>query len=383
MSTHVAQVLIKYSYGDLGLTIRNSGGHVKSIFMHNDWNDELDILSAENVQFTVEAAGLGSRLGAVTIDLTLQGLVLLGLAYAAAAVADYVLPFLAGFEKWGEAIITALKVLVPFAITIGYGFFFEWLWDGQTPGKRWLGLRVMQTSGMPITVWEAMVRNVLRLVDFLPVVYGLGALVAIINGQNRRIGDLVAGTIVARERHDATKSKILDIDAAADAFLAATTNHVMPNALAAAAASPTPQLRTVFNSAPPTAQPVVSQTPATPIASTPIGATPHGALSQASTSVSVAQADSTRAQHSRPLLDAQTQALMENLSRLSEADIELLHEFMARRERLKGPARVRLAQGLAVRLSAQLGQAAPARANVEPWLEMLARALHHARAAAP
>jgi uncharacterized RDD family membrane protein YckC len=301
--------------------------------MNNPWNDELDILSAENVHFSVEAAGLGSRFSAALIDLTLQGLIAALLMWVGGLLFNYVVPLIAELGPWALAVGQALLTLLLFVLAVGYYCVFEWLWDGQTPGKRWLGLRVMQTSGMPITAWDALVRNILRLVDFLPMLYGAGALVAVLNPHNRRIGDLVAGTLVARERHDATRSKLLDIDAAADAFLAA---H------AALAAQPSGQ--SVIQS---------------PTQSTPQSAT------QAALPAHLSVATLTEG-------DAGLSAL---LSRLNDQDIELLHEFLTRRARLKAEPRLRLARSLAARLCARLQQPLPPEASIESWLESLSQAL--------
>lgn len=84
--------------------------------------------------------------------------------------------------------------------------FFEWLWDGQTPGKRLLKLRVIREDGRPITLWEAIARNLLRIFDaapgfFLPV-YSVGLIVIFLNNRDQRVGDLFAGTVVVRERSD-------------------------------------------------------------------------------------------------------------------------------------------------------------------------------------
>jgi uncharacterized RDD family membrane protein YckC len=83
-------------------------------------------------------------------------------------------------------------------------FLLEWLYptvcelklDGSTPGKRWMGLRVVNDDGTPLTVSAAVVRNLLRAVDFLPVMYGFGLIAMLINREFRRLGDLVAGTVV-------------------------------------------------------------------------------------------------------------------------------------------------------------------------------------------
>jgi uncharacterized RDD family membrane protein YckC len=296
-----------------------------------DWNDELDILSSENVSFAVETAGLGSRFGAALIDMTIQGFVIMLLLLFANWMSGYVLPLIKEWSAWGRALGGAFLILIGVTITHGYYFLFEWLWDGQTPGKRWLGLRVVQTSGMPITAWESLTRNLLRTVDFLPGLYGAGALVALINPLNRRIGDMVAGTVVARERHDACNT-ILDIDAAADAFLAAHAGSA-------------------------------------PAATTPMPAMPAATNIQTSEySITVNKAASPTA-----VADPREAAL---LALLDAQDMELLHEFMTRRNQLQAAPRERLAHSVARRLTARFDQPMPPLELIEPFLENVARALH-------
>jgi len=73
-------------------------------------------------------------------------------------------------------------------------------WNGQTPGKRLMRLRVLRDSGYPIGPIDTLIRNLVRLVDFLPMAYGLGVTVMLVDKRSRRLGDLAAGTIVVKER---------------------------------------------------------------------------------------------------------------------------------------------------------------------------------------
>src|SRR5690349_15666339 len=127
----------------------------------SDWDDDLSILSAENVNFMVETAGLGSRFAAVLIDLTLQIFVVLLIFFV---ISYYVMSYPSPEEwlKWFFSIAGAMVGVLVFLILYGYYFFFEWLMRGQTPGKYWVGLRVLQTNGSPVTAWPALVRNLLR-----------------------------------------------------------------------------------------------------------------------------------------------------------------------------------------------------------------------------
>jgi uncharacterized RDD family membrane protein YckC len=294
--------------------------------MRNPWDDDLEILSAENVNFAVETAGLGSRFAAATIDLTLQGLVmaLVGIA------GNLLLSYLPPLNTWGQFLIgtaQAFGALLLFAILWGYYFLFEWLWDGQTPGKRWLHLRVLMTSGMAITPWAALVRNLLRIADFLPLCYGIGAFIAVVNPNNRRAGDLVAGTIVARERHDVNR-EVLSISQAADAFLAQ------------------------FTAAPASVTATVATPPAVPVASV------------ASPSVQVLAA---------PLSPSTAPEEFGLLRRLTEQDYDLARDFLVRRDKLDATTRTRLSHSIATQLANKLGQPLPAAPQTEAFLEWVVR----------
>jgi hypothetical protein len=94
----------------------------------------------------------------------------------------------------------AIFVLLLFFLYYGYFAIFEVIWNGQTPGKRTVHIRVIKESGRPITPAESVARNMMRIVDQLPFFYGIGIASAVISKQNKRLGDLVAGTIVVNER---------------------------------------------------------------------------------------------------------------------------------------------------------------------------------------
>jgi uncharacterized RDD family membrane protein YckC len=94
----------------------------------------------------------------------------------------------------------ALAIFILFAIYWGYFAIFEILWKGQTPGKRFAGIRVIKESGRPINAFEAVGRNLMRAVDGLPGIYGVGLVCMMCNRQSRRLGDFVAGTVVVHEK---------------------------------------------------------------------------------------------------------------------------------------------------------------------------------------
>lgn len=93
----------------------------------------------------------------------------------------------------------ALGVLLYFVISMGYGMVLEWRWRGQTLGKRVMGLRVIDADGLRLQLPQIAIRNLLRVVDTLPVFYLVGGIAALMNRYGQRLGDLAANTVVALE----------------------------------------------------------------------------------------------------------------------------------------------------------------------------------------
>jgi uncharacterized RDD family membrane protein YckC len=158
-------------------------------------DERLRIDTPEQVALELPVAGIGSRFLAVAVDTVLQ--VVLFLAAVAAFV---VLPARTTALSFVGYAGPAITILFTFCVYWGYFAFFEILWNGRTPGKRVAGIRVIKESGRPINAYEAIGRNVLRAIDFLPAMYGLGVVVMMLNRQSRRIGDFVAGTVVVHDR---------------------------------------------------------------------------------------------------------------------------------------------------------------------------------------
>ena len=164
-------------------------------------DDVLNIDTPENVAFGYDVAGIGSRFLAALVDTLIIAVLLLVVFMTGAFLTRTILDNLSDSATgW----IVALIGLIAFAFLWGYYIFFELLWNGQSPGKRWVGLRVIKTDGTPITLSESIIRNLVRLVDFLPAYYGLGVVVMFVNDQARRLGDLAAGTLVVRDKAKVT-----------------------------------------------------------------------------------------------------------------------------------------------------------------------------------
>jgi uncharacterized RDD family membrane protein YckC len=161
--------------------------------------DILIIETPERVPLHFALASIGNRFLACAIDHTLQALTIAVMAIALIAIANY--SSLGDQFKSAPKWIQALLILIVFLIVSSYFAFFEWIWQGQTPGKRWLKLRVIREDGRPVTFWEAAVRNLLRVVDMMPApFYSIGLISVFISSSDQRVGDMVAGTVVVRER---------------------------------------------------------------------------------------------------------------------------------------------------------------------------------------
>jgi hypothetical protein len=103
----------------------------------------------------------------------------------------------------------AVLLLVNFLLIWGYYVAFEMLWNGQTPGKRVCNLRVMRENGYALGFLDSLIRNLVRIIDFLPLYYGVGVVTMLIDNRSRRLGDLAAGTIVVKERGDLRAADLL------------------------------------------------------------------------------------------------------------------------------------------------------------------------------
>ena len=100
----------------------------------------------------------------------------------------------------GSPGVRAVLVAAGFCVYYGYFAFFEAVWNGQTPGKRNAQIRVIKESGRPINAYEAITRNLLRIVDQLPGLYVVAIVTALLNRHHKRLGDYVAGTVVVHEK---------------------------------------------------------------------------------------------------------------------------------------------------------------------------------------
>lgn len=140
-------------------------------------------------------AGIGSRFMACLCDSLIQAVALALVIAAMGLLGANLLAKASGYGTWALAGL----IFAGFCLYWGYYAFFEIVWQGQTPGKRWAGIRVIKDTGRPINAFEAIARNLLRFVDSMPGIYAVGIVTMLLNPKSRRLGDFAAGTLVVHE----------------------------------------------------------------------------------------------------------------------------------------------------------------------------------------
>lgn len=170
-------------------------------------DDSYTLATPEQVDLAYDVAGLGSRFLALLIDSLIQFTALVALAIVGSMAVGLSLALLArgwmGDSRAIGMVALAIVIVTIFLVLWGYFVFFEMAWNGQTPGKRALGLRVLTSGGQPITLAQALIRNLIRIVDLLPMSYLIGALAILVSPRCQRLGDLAAGTLVVKVRREA------------------------------------------------------------------------------------------------------------------------------------------------------------------------------------
>lgn len=177
-----------------------------------DPTEKLTIETPEQIALEFPLAGLGSRGLALSIDSLIQVII----ALITVLIVRLTLPDLdqtwLGAKNW----VIAGEVFLLFCLYWGYFAAFEILWNGQTPGKRQVKVRVIHASGRPLTVFEGIARNVMRAIDSFGV-YAVGCIVCALDKKNRRVGDMVAGTVVVHEVEEQSVSYWYGEDRSANA----------------------------------------------------------------------------------------------------------------------------------------------------------------------
>jgi uncharacterized RDD family membrane protein YckC len=279
--------------------------------------DQLNIDTPELVDIEMPLAGIGSRFIAILVDYLIWG----SAFFIFFLLALIVIPAMSIFGRISANWAIGIALLIVFVMHWGYFALFEAFSNGRTPGKRVAKIRVIHQSGRGINFVEALARNLVRFVDSLPSFYAIGIVVIFLSRRNQRLGDMVAGTLVVRDR---------EVDSPHWGESASRT-FTAPTLIAAS----------------PITQAGSSQTSPGPWADS--------------------RADSwDRPPHLRVVLPATA------LAKLSGSDLEVLEGFFGRRLDMDLATRSALASRIASALCAKSGLAIPQDTSVETFLEAVA-----------
>ncbi|WP_312469563.1 RDD family protein [Neobacillus sp.] len=172
--------------------------------------EQMDIKTPEYVSLQFQVAGLGSRAAAFIIDLLLLTIVNILIILIVLLIMNGTSPL--PFFMFENTIPLAIMIIVLFIINGGYFFAFEFFSGGRTIGKKLIGIRVIQENGHSITLLSSFIRNLIRIIDSLPIAYFLGIIMIFFHSKHKRLGDIVAGTIVVHERKVKRKKKLSAIE---------------------------------------------------------------------------------------------------------------------------------------------------------------------------
>jgi uncharacterized RDD family membrane protein YckC len=162
-----------------------------------EWTDNVSIETPEQIDVSLEIAGLGSRFVGCVIDWLIKALFIIMLIILGGILAALVG---ATGSQLGTALVIALLVAVYFLFSVGYKIYFEVRHNGQTPGKKFAGIRAIRAGGGPVDFVTSGIRNLLALGDLAPPFYLVDGFLVLITKNGQRLGDMAAGTIVIRER---------------------------------------------------------------------------------------------------------------------------------------------------------------------------------------
>ncbi len=158
-------------------------------------SDALQVATPERVAVELPIAGLGSRAMAYLVDVALLGAVGLAAYFAMTFFVSDVVKAVLDLSS----VVRVVGAAAIFFVLWVYWTLLEVVWHGQTIGKRLVRIRVVKLDGSPVTVFSSAVRNLLRLVDFMPACYPVGVITMLVDRKHRRLGDLLAGTVLVRD----------------------------------------------------------------------------------------------------------------------------------------------------------------------------------------
>jgi len=165
------------------------------------FDQQVDVETPEQVVLSYTLAGVGARAAAAIVDFLVVSFIIAVFLFSISLLPKFGPPGPKPSAEQSSTWVIAIFFLVIFGLEWGYYVLFEALWDGQTPGKRLLHIRVVQDGGYSVSFGASAIRNIARVVDGQPgLVYGVGVIAAALNKSGKRLGDMMAGTFVVQER---------------------------------------------------------------------------------------------------------------------------------------------------------------------------------------
>lgn len=161
--------------------------------------NHIHVTTPEQVSLNFKLAGLGSRAAANIIDWFILLFINVGISFGLIRISKQY-PKPVPIPATVSSYVAATMIVLLFLLLWGYFVFFEYFSSGRTPGKMLIGIRVIQDNGQSITFLASAVRNLFRIIDFLPALFLLGILMIFFHSRHKRIGDLAAGTLVVYQR---------------------------------------------------------------------------------------------------------------------------------------------------------------------------------------
>jgi uncharacterized RDD family membrane protein YckC len=170
------------------------------------WAEEVRIETPEQIDFDFEMAGPGSRAAAQILDWIVKFFWL-----ALGALATVLLGLMLDRSEFTRYLITGIMMLLGFIFFVGYDIYYEAYRQGQTPGKKYIGIRVIADDGGPLSMRGVMIRNFMNIADFLPVGYLIGGVLCLLNNRGQRLGDMAAGSLVVRDQEMVKVSAVIPV----------------------------------------------------------------------------------------------------------------------------------------------------------------------------
>ncbi len=178
--------------------------------------NKVTLQTPESVELEFTLAGIGNRAYALLIDYIVLGLILIGFLLIWAILAIQLRDVLENFAGNNNSLqlwLLAIQILISFFVYVGYFVFFEALWQGQTPGKRYVKIRVIRDDGRPVRLQQSTLRALLRPVDDI---LSIGVFLIALTKQEKRLGDFVAGTLVIQDERPVAAASFPVSDQAKD-----------------------------------------------------------------------------------------------------------------------------------------------------------------------